>query len=491
MPFSPSSRFERNRIEDELRNWTGAGTRMDDRYYSYNDEGCLAKTKPIEDAIIYHPPARQLVRVQGPYVRVIAVMPITMSQLEQFKNVPCYRCYDPVKENLPNEDLVWDNFQMIHSEPDLVYETPSVTNDKKQSLNVGQGNGSPGLNSFGTAIDTLRHLVDPDPVDSYVEELLETKRCLQEQLQEISSEGTSEGDKGKELPLPPTLGKHQMRYLGNWQSIRDVLEQRSDGHPRTNSHRPLGEIDTHLQQNLHEQRTYSLPTNDPSAPSRFSQVVCLKEYLQLNIKVLQDQIDWNSRKINSDELLRDQGASMTPKMGTERGTNTERDSLLEGAHEDEIPFCFHCLTHGHKVYRCTKPGKERAIVWLHQQESIIDYCKKQKQKHQPTSCEVQRLDAIATTRRLTNPDGKDWQEKEMLSHEKQHKEIGKDISQEAKRGMTINSSSQTTPNSHSTQFDKFKKLTLFEMKVRKEAQVVTPTYWTNTRKQRICYSRFS
>ena len=348
-----------------------------------------------------------------------------MSQLEQFKKVPCYRCYDPVKENIPNEDLAWDNFQMIHSEPDSVYETPNATNDKRQIDNTGQGNGSPGLNSFRTAIDTSRHLVDPDhPVDSYVEELLETKRCLQEQLQEISSEGPSEGDKGKEPPLPPTLGEHQMRYLGNWQSIRDVLEPRSDSLQSTdlqiNSHHPVGEIDTHLRRNLHEQRAYSLPTNDPSAPSIFSQVAHVKENLQLNIKVLQDQIDWNSHKINSDEILRDQGTSMTPKMQTERGVNTERESLLESAHEEEAPFCFHCLTHGHQVYRCTKPGKERAIAWLYQQESIIDYCKKQKQKHQPNDCDIQKLDTIATTRRLTNPDGKDWHghEKEMLSHDK-------------------------------------------------------------------------
>ena len=150
---------------------------------------------------------------------------------------------------------------------------------------MGQGNRSTDLNSFGTAINTLRCLVDPDPVDSYVEELLETKRHLQEQLQEISSEGTSEGDKGKGLPLPPKLGKHQRRYLGNWQSIRDVLEPRSDGHSWTNCHHPLGEIDTHLQQNLREHRTYSPLANDPSAPSRFSQVAHLKEYLQLNIKV--------------------------------------------------------------------------------------------------------------------------------------------------------------------------------------------------------------
>ena len=105
-----------------------------------------------------------------------------MSQLEQFKNVPCYRCYDPVKENLPNEDLAWDNFQMIHLEPDSVYETPNITYDKKQSPKVGQESGNTGLNSFGTAINTSRHLVDPDPVDSYVEQLLETKQHLQEQF---------------------------------------------------------------------------------------------------------------------------------------------------------------------------------------------------------------------------------------------------------------------------------------------------------------------
>ena len=166
-------------------------------------------------------------------------------------------------------------------------------------------------------------------------------------------------------------------------------------------------------------------------PSRFSQVARLKEYLQLNIKVLQDQIDWNSQKVHADKLLREQGTSMTPKMHVEKGTNTERESLVESTLEEEMPFCFHCLTHGHKVYRCTKPGRERAIALLHQQESIIDYCKKQKQKNQPTSCDFQRLDAIATTRRLTNPCGKDWQvsqEKETLSHGKQHKEISKDIS---------------------------------------------------------------
>ena len=149
--------------------------------------------------------------------------------------------------------MAWDSFQMIHLEQDSVYETPNATNEKKQIENMGQGNGSLGLNSFGTAIDTSRHLVDPEPpVDPYIKELLETKRHLQEQLQEISSEGTSEGDKGKESPLPPTLGEHQMQYLGNWQFIRNVLEPKSESHLQTNSHCPVEEIDTHLQQNLHE-----------------------------------------------------------------------------------------------------------------------------------------------------------------------------------------------------------------------------------------------
>ena len=335
-------------------------------------------------------------------------MLITMSQLEQFKSLPCYQCLDPVKENIPTEDLTWDSFQMIHLEQDSVFETPNATNEKENTV---QGNGSLGLNSFGTAIDTSRHLVDPKPpVDPYVEELLETKRRLQEQLQEISSEETSEGDKGKESPLPPTLGEHQMQYLDNWQSIRNVLEPKNESHFRTNNYHPVEEIDTHLQQNLHEYGVRSPLAYNPSAPStpsRFSQVAHLKEYLQLNIKVLQDQIDWNSHKINSDDLVKDQATSMTPKVQTEKGVNMERESFLERTQEEEAPFCFHCLTHGHQVYRCTKPGKERAIARLHQQESIIDYCKNQKQKHQPKDSDVQKLDAIATTRRLTNPNGKD------------------------------------------------------------------------------------
>ena len=109
-PLSPPTRVEVNRIEDELRTLTGAGTRMDDRYYSYNDEGCQARAKPIENVNLYHPPVRQFVRVQGPYVQVITLMPITISQLEKFKKISCYKCYNPIRENLPNKDLAWGQF---------------------------------------------------------------------------------------------------------------------------------------------------------------------------------------------------------------------------------------------------------------------------------------------------------------------------------------------------------------------------------------------
>ena len=257
--------------------------------------------------------------------------------------------------------------------------TPNATNDNKQSLNVRQESGSTGLNSFRTAMNMSRHLVDPDSIDSYVEHLLETKRRLQEQLQEISSEGTGEEQKDKELPLPQTLGEHQMKYLDKWRSVKDILESRNDDQ-NCNSSYPPGELNTDLQHDILTSRTHDSPMNDPVVPSRFSQVASLKEYLQLNIKVLQDQIDWNSQKIHADELLREQGTSMTPKMHVEKGTNVERESLAESIREEEMPFCFHCLTHGHKVYRCTKPGRDRAIAWLHQQESIIAYCKKQNQK---------------------------------------------------------------------------------------------------------------
>ena len=44
--------------------------------------------------------------------------------------------------------------------------------------------------------------------------------------------------KDQELPLPPTLGENQMKYLDKWRSVRNVLESRYDGHQHTNSYTP-------------------------------------------------------------------------------------------------------------------------------------------------------------------------------------------------------------------------------------------------------------
>ena len=142
---------------------------------------------------------RQFVRVQGPYVRVIALMPITISQLEKFKKISCYKCYDPIRENLPNEDLAWDNFQSVHSELDSVYETPNAINNK-QLFSVGQGNT--GLNSFGTATSLSRQLVDPDPVDSYIEQLLETNNISKNNCKKCLVKGRMMKKRTKNFPSP-------------------------------------------------------------------------------------------------------------------------------------------------------------------------------------------------------------------------------------------------------------------------------------------------
>ena len=78
---------------------------------------------------------------------------------------------------------------------------------------------------------------------------------------------------------------------------------------------------------------------------------------------------------------------------------------------------------------------------------------------------------IATTRRLTNPCGKDWQvsqERETLFQGKQHKEISKDIPQVSKGGTTISLSIQITPGTQLTQADKCKTYTSREENERRK-----------------------
>ena len=86
---------ERDAIEKEVTRWPGAGNKSDKRYYSYDD------ARVIDNAIIYHPQTREFVQVEGLHVRVVAKMPITITHFVKFKELPCYSCYDPIRETPP------------------------------------------------------------------------------------------------------------------------------------------------------------------------------------------------------------------------------------------------------------------------------------------------------------------------------------------------------------------------------------------------------
>ena len=101
------------------------------------------------------------------------------------------------------------------SEVDMRYETP-------MTLRTGQGNspevedGSK-LNSFGTKVELDRK--HQENVGMSVEYLLSTKKRLEEELQDLSSDTNVELDK-KNSKLPPTIGELQMKYLQEFASMR-------------------------------------------------------------------------------------------------------------------------------------------------------------------------------------------------------------------------------------------------------------------------------
>ena len=77
----------------------------------------------------------------------------------------------------------------------------------------------------------------------------------------------------------------------------------------------------------------------------------------------------------------------------------------------------------------------------------------------------------------------------MLFH--QHKETGKHISRGARKGISINSSSQITPNPHFTQLDKFKTNTPRD-ESDKRSPGCDPQYIGQTLvNKEFCYSRLS
>ena len=79
----------------------------------------------------------------------------------------------------------------------------------------------------------------------------------------------------------------------------------------------------------------------------------------------------------------------------------------------EVSYCLHCNNWGHDIYQCMVPGKERKINWLHQQEAILEgykaqKCQRDKGRNREHDSDSQRREAIAVTRKLTNPSGKNW-----------------------------------------------------------------------------------
>ena len=111
---------------------------------------------------------------------------------------------------------------------------------------------------------------------------------------------------------------------------------------------------------------------------RFSQVAHLKEYLQSNIQILQEQIDWNSHKTRIEKQLKEQSTSMT--LTTKRDKSTSTNGSLGDTPVSETPYCLHCDTQGHDIYQCSIPGKREKINWLQQQDAILEGYRIQRQK---------------------------------------------------------------------------------------------------------------
>ena len=300
-PHSSGEREELKTIEMELGKWTGASTLLDGKYYSY-EKGDPSSMKPIERAIIYHPLGRVFVRVDGKNVRIVVHMPITLDQLTIFKRFPCYLCHDPIIESTVSDDLAWDSFQTIHSEVDPTYETPHYDVGDQSVRTVEE---KPKTNSFGKSVDLMRYRDGPKETETSVEYLLDTKTHLQEQLKDLSSESN-----GEEENLPKTLGEHQMQYLMDLKSVRDVqIGKAFPGNKQSVYSSDEGQESLSLTSNH-----VGDPSNfeDEGNPVRFSQVARLKEYLQSNIQILQEQIEWNTHMRQVETQLREQGTTMTP-----------------------------------------------------------------------------------------------------------------------------------------------------------------------------------
>ena len=106
---------------------------------------------------------------------------------------------------------------------------------------------------------------------------------------------------------------------------------------------------------------------------------------------------------------------------------------------------------------CDKLGKERAIAFLDQQESLLNNYKKQ--KIEMPEQDSQKLDAIATVRRLTNPLGKGWgdsQERQIPFRENPNNHLEKGTLQPTKGQLATWEHNGNLLNTQSTQLIKTK-----------------------------------
>ena len=184
-----------------------------------------------------------------------------------------------------------------------------------------------------------------------------------------------------------------MQFLTHLQSIRDsqVYKNRIKNSPAHNPSpsevretpprsTPRSSIDNPLQD--------SLSDLDVNEPVRFQHVARLKEIMETNLKVLQDQIEWNHQRIHEGELLREQGTSMTPVRMREQGMNTSPSLAGISPTPSEQLGCRYCGSDSTRDCRCENLDeiKDRDINWVQYQEALLESYNLQKQRVHRIHC---------------------------------------------------------------------------------------------------------
>ena len=192
------------------------------------------------------------------------------------------------------------------------------------TLCTGQGNspeiedGSK-LNSFGMKVELDRK--PQENVGMSVKYLLLTKKHLEVELQDLSSDTNVESDE-KNFKLPPTLGELKIKYLQELASMRQPRPLPDFGNPESTPLTLHGEGDSLLGE---EEDVQSLIQGSNLSGQRsekeHDKIVCtsigigpiskVKKYLEQNIRALRLQLAQNEWEIQREPCLRTQGTHMT------------------------------------------------------------------------------------------------------------------------------------------------------------------------------------